>query len=139
MMGAAVAASLIVFAIARPQTGRSENTIKTEGIDIVLLLDTSSSMQAEDLKPKNRLYVAKQVVKEFISKRKNDRIGLVVFSAQSITQCPLTLDYAYGKPFLDHYRPELLRENLYTADGQNADAARTSPPVEVEVGLVVQS
>jgi Ca-activated chloride channel family protein len=85
--------ALIVFAIARPQTGRSENTIKTEGIDIILLLDTSSSMQAEDLKPKNRLHVAKQVVKEFISKLKNDRIGLVVFSAQSITQCPLTLDY----------------------------------------------
>lgn len=84
---------LIVLAIARPQTGRSESTVRTEGIDIVLVLDTSSSMQAEDFKPRNRLYVAKEVVKEFVSKRHNDRMGLVVFSANAITQCPLTLDY----------------------------------------------
>jgi Ca-activated chloride channel family protein len=85
--------ALIVFAIARPQTGRSESTIETEGIDIMLLLDVSSSMQAQDFKPKNRLFVAKQVVADFVSKRENDRIGLVIFSAEAMTQCPLTLDY----------------------------------------------
>jgi len=84
---------LIVVGLARPQTGQSESTIKTEGVDIMLLLDTSSSMQAQDFRPKNRLYAAKQVIKEFVGKRSNDRIGLVVFSAQAITQCPLTLDY----------------------------------------------
>jgi Ca-activated chloride channel family protein len=84
---------LVVFAAARPQTGRSESSIRTEGIDIVLVLDTSGSMQAQDFQPKNRLYVAKEVVKEFISKRKHDRIGLVVFSAEALSQCPLTLDY----------------------------------------------
>ena len=84
---------LIVIAAARPQTGRSESSIRTQGIDIVLVLDTSGSMQAQDFQPKNRLHVAKEVVKEFISKRKNDRIGLVVFSAQALSQCPLTLDY----------------------------------------------
>jgi Ca-activated chloride channel family protein len=84
---------LLVIAIARPQTGRSESKIKSEGVDIVLLLDTSSSMQAQDFKPKNRLHVAKQVIQDFISKRGADRIGLVVFAAQSITQCPLTLDH----------------------------------------------
>jgi Ca-activated chloride channel family protein len=84
---------LLVFAVARPQTGRSESSVRTEGVDIMLVLDTSSSMQAQDFKPKNRLHVAKEVVKEFISKRKEDRIGLVVFSAQAISQCPLTLDY----------------------------------------------
>jgi Ca-activated chloride channel family protein len=93
---------LIVVGLARPQTGRSESTIETEGVDIVLLIDTSSSMQAEDFRPKNRLYVAKEVVKEFISKRKNDRIGLVVFSADAITQCPLTLDYAVLQDLVDH-------------------------------------
>lgn len=85
--------TLLVFALARPQTGRSESTVKTEGIDIVLLLDTSSSMQAQDFKPKNRLHVAKQVMADFITKRPGDRMGLVVFAAQSITQCPLTLDH----------------------------------------------
>ena len=92
---------LIVVGMARPQTGRSESTIRTEGIDIMLLIDTSSSMQAQDFKPKNRLHVAKQTVKDFISKRKNDRIGLVVFSAQSITQCPLTLDYDVLQDLVD--------------------------------------
>lgn len=84
---------LIVLAAARPQTGRSESSIKTEGIDIALVLDASGSMQAQDFQPNNRLHVAKEVVKEFISKRKHDRIGLVVFSAQALSQCPLTLDY----------------------------------------------
>jgi Ca-activated chloride channel family protein len=84
---------LITTAAARPQTGRSESSIRTEGIDIMLVLDTSGSMQAQDFQPKNRLFVAKEVVKEFIPKRKHDRIGLVVFSAQALSQCPLTLDY----------------------------------------------
>jgi Ca-activated chloride channel family protein len=84
---------LVAAAIARPQTGRSESSIKTEGIDIMLVLDTSGSMQAQDFQPKNRLFVAKEVVKEFIAKRTHDRIGLVVFSAQALSQCPLTLDY----------------------------------------------
>ncbi|MBP2681927.1 MAG: vWA domain protein, partial [Candidatus Krumholzibacteriota bacterium] len=84
---------LVAAAAARPQTGRSESSVKTEGIDIILVLDTSGSMQAQDFQPRNRLYVAKEVVKEFISKRKHDRIGLVVFSAQALSQCPLTLDY----------------------------------------------
>jgi len=92
---------LIVFAVARPQTGRSESSIRTEGVDIMLVLDASSSMQAEDFKPRNRLHVAKEVVKEFISKRRNDRIGLVVFSAQAISQCPLTLDYDILRGLVD--------------------------------------
>lgn len=84
---------LAVFAIARPQTGQSEYKTHTEGVDILLVLDTSGSMQAQDFKPNNRLHVAKEVVKEFVSKREHDRIGLVVFAAQAVTQCPLTLDY----------------------------------------------
>jgi len=84
---------LIVLAVARPQTGRSEYRTHTEGVDIMLVLDTSGSMQAEDFHPKNRLYVAREVVKQFIAGRKHDRIGLVAFAAQAVTQCPLTLDY----------------------------------------------
>ncbi len=85
--------TLVIVALARPQTGRSRHTTYSEGIDIMLVLDTSGSMQAQDFEPKNRLNVAKEVVKDFIAKRPEDRIGLVVFSADAMTQCPLTLDH----------------------------------------------
>ncbi len=101
---------LIVFGMARPQTGQSESSIKTEGVDIVLVLDTSSSMQAQDFKPKNRLHVAKEVVKDFVSKRTNDRIGLVVFSAQAISQCPLTLDYDVVRDLVDRVEFGILED-----------------------------
>lgn len=84
---------LIVFALARPQAGVHGEEVTTEGIDIVLALDISGSMRAEDFKPNNRLYVAKQVLSEFVKRRKSDRIGMVVFAGRSFTQCPLTLDY----------------------------------------------
>ncbi len=84
---------LLALALARPQTGRSESVIETEGVDILLVLDISGSMQAQDFKPKNRLEAAKEVVREFISKRPNDRIGLVAFASQAITQCPVTPDH----------------------------------------------
>ncbi len=84
---------LFILALARPQAGRSEEEILTEGIDIILTLDTSTSMRAEDFKPQNRLGAAKEVIKEFIKSRRDDRIGLVVFARYSLTQCPLTLDY----------------------------------------------
>jgi len=84
---------LLVLAMARPQTGRSESVTETEGVDILLVLDISGSMQAQDFKPKNRLEAAKEVVQEFIAKRPKDRIGLVAFAAQAITQCPVTLDH----------------------------------------------
>jgi Ca-activated chloride channel family protein len=67
--------------------------ITSEGIDIVLALDISGSMKAEDFKPRNRLHVAKEVADEFVRGRQGDRIGLVVFASTSFTQCPLTLDY----------------------------------------------
>lgn len=96
-----VVLALVIVALARPQTGRSKHTMYSEGIDIMLVLDTSGSMQAQDFEPKNRLSVAKDVVKEFISKRPQDRIGLVVFSADAMTQCPLTLDHALLTKLVD--------------------------------------
>lgn len=88
-----VALSLLVVAFARPQVVEKEQEIRTEGIDIMLALDISGSMQAEDFKPRNRLYVAKKVVADFLDLATNDRVGLVVFAGQAFTQCPLTLDY----------------------------------------------
>ena len=83
----------LIVAFARPQTGITSENILTEGIDIVLVMDVSSSMLAEDLQP-NRLEAAKAVAAEFVGRRANDRIGLVVFAGQAFTQAPLTLDYS---------------------------------------------
>jgi Ca-activated chloride channel homolog len=84
---------LTILALARPQSGINGEEVTTEGIDIILSVDISGSMRAEDFKPRNRLYVAKQVIAEFIKGRRSDRIGMVVFAGRSFTQCPLTLDY----------------------------------------------
>lgn len=88
-----VVIGLAALALARPQAGVQGEEVTTEGIDIILSLDISGSMRAEDFKPRNRLYVAKQVIAEFIKGRRSDRIGMVVFAGRSFTQCPLTLDY----------------------------------------------
>ncbi len=87
-----IALSVLIVAIARPQSSSSWQDIKTEGIDIILAVDISSSMLARDFEP-NRLEAAKEVAVEFIKSRLNDRIGLVVYSGESFTQCPLTTDH----------------------------------------------
>lgn len=84
--------SMIILALARPQSGSKMKETSTEGVDIVLALDVSSSMLAEDFKP-NRLEAAKKVGSEFIEGRQNDRLGMIIFAGESFTQCPLTLDY----------------------------------------------
>lgn len=88
-----LAISLIVIVLARPQKSDQFQDISTEGIDIMLAIDISGSMLARDFKP-DRLEASKNVATEFISGRPYDRIGLVVFSGESFTQCPLTTDHA---------------------------------------------
>ncbi|OFX51764.1 MAG: aerotolerance regulator BatA [Bacteroidetes bacterium GWB2_41_8] len=85
--------SMLIVALARPQSQNNWSNVTTEGIDIVIALDISSSMLAMDFKP-NRIEAAKDVATQFISGRTNDRIGLVVFAGESFTQCPLTTDRA---------------------------------------------
>jgi Ca-activated chloride channel homolog len=87
--------SCLVLAMARPQAGREIRELSADGIDIILTLDVSSSMELEDLAQgqKSRLQVAKEVIADFIAGRSSDRLGMVVFAAESFTQCPLTLDY----------------------------------------------
>jgi len=96
--------SLFIIALARPQAGNRTTEILTEGVDIMLCLDTSGSMNALDFtldnKRVNRLQVLKNVVDEFIRRRQNDRIGMVVFAEEAFTQCPLTLDYGVLRSFL---------------------------------------
>lgn len=91
-----IAISLIIVVLARPQSRSSWKDVKTEGIDIVLSIDISYSMLAKDFSP-NRLDAAKEVAKEFIDARPNDRIGLVIFGGEAFTQCPLTTDHAVIK------------------------------------------
>ncbi len=91
---------LTVLILARPQSDVREREVVSEGIDIVLAVDISGSMKAEDFKP-NRLVAAKEVAKKFVAGRQGDRIGLVVFSADSFTQCPLTLDYGVLTDLID--------------------------------------
>jgi Ca-activated chloride channel family protein len=97
----ALAIALFVVAFARPRSGTEIREVTSEGIDIMIALDVSSSMQAEDFKPYHRLYVAKEEIKKFINRRLNDRIGLVVFARNSFTQCPLTVDYGVLLGFVD--------------------------------------
>lgn len=92
--------ALLLAAMARPQTGRVLTEVQTEGVDIILVLDTSGSMKALDLdtqralrQRRDRLEVAKAVVENFVGKRPNDQVGLVVFGEEAFTQCPLTLDH----------------------------------------------
>jgi len=88
-----LAVGLLILALARPQSVDKWEDISTEGIDIVMSLDISSSMLARDFKP-DRLEASKELATEFISGRSDDRMGLVVFSGESFTQCPLTTDHA---------------------------------------------
>lgn len=88
----AIVLALIVVVLARPQSSNKLRNVTSEGIDIMLALDISSSMLSLDFKP-NRLEAAKDVAADFINSRPSDRIGLVVFSAESFTQCPLTTDH----------------------------------------------
>ncbi len=87
-----IASVLLIIAIARPQSSVNWEESTTEGIDIVLAMDISGSMLAQDLKP-DRLEASKNVAMDFISKRINDRVGLVIFAGESFTQCPLTTDH----------------------------------------------
>lgn len=103
-----VTVALLVMALARPQTGRKLTEVRAEGIDIVLVMDTSGSMRALDLdadrpikQRRNRLEIAKSVVDEFVRSRANDQIGLVVFGNEAFTQCPLTLDHGVLTTFLE--------------------------------------
>jgi len=101
--------AVLIVALARPQTTSRGENVYAEGIDIVLLLDISGSMLAEDLQP-NRVEAAKDVAQNFIDGRKNDRIGLVVFSGESFTQCPMTLDYRVLKNLLRQVRPGMVED-----------------------------
>lgn len=110
----------LIIALARPQLSLKEEDVKAEGIDIVIAMDVSSSMLSQDFKP-DRFSVSKEVAKSFIDKRVYDRIGLVVFAAESYTQCPLTTDHRVVKDFLDGLQCGVLEDG--TAIGMGLASA----------------
>jgi len=116
----ALSYALVVVALARPQITLKEEEVKAEGIDIMMIMDLSSSMLAQDFSP-DRLSVSKEVAKTFVDKRKYDRIGLVVFAGESFTQCPLTTDHRVVKDFLDNLQCGLLQDG--TAIGMGLASA----------------
>jgi len=111
----------IVFALARPQSPIKEERIETEGIDIVLALDVSGSMLAEDFtlqdKRTNRLSVVKEVVKDFIQERESDRIGMVVFASRAYTAAPLTLDYNWLLQNLERVKVGMIEDGTAIGSG----------------------
>ncbi len=96
-----LALALCIVGLARPQEGTEEEEVLTEGVDIIVALDASGSMAAEDFEPRNRLFVAKLVVQQFVEGLKHDRVGLIVFAGKAFTRCPLTLDYGVLLNVLD--------------------------------------
>ena len=103
--------TLIVIVMARPQTSNSWKNKSVEGIDIMLAIDVSTSMLAEDLKP-NRIEAAKAVASEFIIGRPNDNIGLSIFAGEAFTQCPMTTDHASLLSLLQNVRTDIAARGL---------------------------
>jgi len=119
----------LIIALARPRSaGRAEQST-TEGINIVIAFDISSSMLAEDFQPQNRLEVARDKVKQFIAMRSSDRIGVVAFSGEALTQVPLTTDYPVVMAAVDNLQPGQLEDGtaIGTAIATAANRLRDAP------------
>ncbi len=129
------ALALLIIALARPQNYFEDEEVKAEGIDIVLAIDISGSMRAQDFEP-NRLGASKEVVKEFIESREHDRMGLVLFAGESFTQCPVTTDQGILKTFLSEVDFGLLEDG--TAIGMGlATAVNRLKESEAESKVVI--
>ena len=118
-----------IVALARPRTGAAAENITSEGINIVLAIDLSSSMLSEDFQPQNRLEVAKEKVKQFILGRRSDRIGLVAFAGEALTQVPLTVDYPVLLAAVDNLEAGQLEDGtaIGTAIATAANRLRDAP------------
>ena len=114
---------MIVVAIARPRSSEKMEKIDTEGIDIVLAMDVSTSMLARDLTP-DRLNASKDIAIEFISQRPSDRMGIVVFAGESFTQCPLTTDRATLINLMKEVQTDLIEDGTAIGNGLATAVAR---------------
>lgn len=111
-----IAIALLIIALARPQSTLTKRDVNIEGIDIIMSMDISGSMLAEDFKP-NRLEAAKKVAQEFIKGRDEDRMGLVIFSGESFTQCPLTSDHQVLTNLFAEIKSGMIEDGTAIGDG----------------------
>lgn len=124
-----IALAALVVALARPRSGAHTETQTSEGINIVLAIDLSSSMLALDFRPQNRLQVAKEKVREFIARRTSDRIGIVAFAGEALTQVPLTTDYPVVMQAVANLQAGQLEDGtaIGTAIATSANRLRDAP------------
>lgn len=118
-----IALLLFITALARPQSSSSRKEVTSDGIDIILALDISTSMLAEDLKP-NRIEAAKKTAIEFIENRESDRIGLVVFSGESYTSCPITSDHTVLKNLITNLKSGMITDGTAIGLGLSTAISR---------------
>lgn len=111
-----LAITLMILALARPQSSLHRQDVTVEGIDIILAMDVSGSMLARDFKP-DRLEASKEVAMEFISGRPDDRIGLVIFSGEAFTQCPLTTDHSVLNNLFKDIKSGMIEDGTAIGDG----------------------
>jgi Ca-activated chloride channel family protein len=130
-----LALASLIFALARPQFGSKLKEVKKEGIEIIIALDVSNSMLAEDIKP-NRLERAKQAIYQLVERLQDDKIGLIVFAGEAYTQLPITTDYTSAKLFLSNVGPDIIPKQG-TAIGSAVELASKSFTPDTEASKVI--
>lgn len=118
-----IVVALLIIALTRPQSTAKQQNVSIKGIDIVMALDVSGSMLAQDLKP-DRLEASKKVASNFIDGRPNDRIGLVIFSGEAFTQCPLTTDHQVLNSLFSEVKSGMIEDGTAIGDGLATAVAR---------------
>ena len=131
-----VALVLLIVAVARPQFGQKEKTIKRQGIEVMVALDISNSMLAEDVAP-NRLDRAKQMLSKMMDNMVDDKVGLVVFAGEAFTQLPITCDYVSAKMFLNTTSPALIQSQGTAIGAALRTAMASFGTVESEAGRAI--
>lgn len=128
-------AGLMVLLLARPQFGSKLETVKRKGVEVIIALDISNSMLAQDVQP-SRLVKAKRLIAQLVDKMENDKVGMIVFAGDAFTQLPITSDYISAKMFLDAINPGLITKQG-TAIGAALDLANKSFTPQEGVGRAV--
>ena len=131
-----VALALLIVAAARPQYGQQEKTVKRQGIEVMVALDISNSMLAEDVAP-NRLDRAKQMLSKMIDNMTDDKVGLVVFAGEAFTQLPITCDYVSAKMFLNTISPKLISTQGTAIGAALQTAVRSFGSQESDAGRAI--
>ncbi len=128
---------LVVFLLARPQFGSRLEEIKREGVEVIIALDVSNSMMAEDIQP-NRLERAKQAISSLVDRLRDDKIGLIVFAGDAYTQIPVTTDYVSAKMFLSSISPGIVpKQGTSLASAINLGMSSFSPEMDESKTLVI--